>query len=680
MKIKITLIAFFASVLVLTSCMKNEVSPGIEAVRSAYAAYLNAVAQAQLINANANAELVRAQAAVQNANAELTLANAAGIDAATAQALENLAQAIEMNKVALAAAQRTEQALLDAYNAGVAAANNTLVANYYANYVAALTAVNTLNDQILDKHEQIRLLQLDLINGTDAGLTAANNALAAAQAELAALEAELVEAQAILGDPAAITAKLAELVNDSVQLEVLIATLAIDMQNEAPNFAAEATAEAAKLALYNTAKAATVTAKANLANAEANFLADTVGTYPVPDFWQAALDSVANTNARLTAGAADTLASYAALKAATDLIALGVSDIDALIQGATDSTALYTDSIQMAVADTLAKLAAHTAAVAAEAAAKADTAALNDAIQTYVDSNMVIKARWVANTPSAQATLDSTKFAAWSLDSLISTAELTIAENTTVPNAIVATANALTAFNTSIAYYNANVPGWTAMNAALAVNIAGYTAQKVGRLAAIAAAQDALPDLQSDYLYHQTFMADLLAAVDLAEAYKEAVRLDYETWKAEYYDAYVANLQAIVDAKVAAEATAKATWQTASAALTAAKAQWTIYNNAQIQAIADLATVKIFQGLYGVVDGINTNFVLAFENAIAAKEATIPALQAAVVAAQAVYQTGLVNYDKFNEDLADLAAKLAAAQAQVDFWKALLDEALANAS
>ena len=37
MKIKITLIAFFATALMFTSCVKNEVSPGIEDVRSAYA-------------------------------------------------------------------------------------------------------------------------------------------------------------------------------------------------------------------------------------------------------------------------------------------------------------------------------------------------------------------------------------------------------------------------------------------------------------------------------------------------------------------------------------------------------------------------------------------------------------------------------------------------------------------
>ena len=679
MKIKITLIAFFASVLFLTSCMKNEVSPGIEEVRSAYAAFLNAKAQAELIKANADAELTRAQAAVQLANAELTQAQAADQEALTAQKLEALAQAIEMNKVALAAAQLAQQKLDDAYAALLIANKNTLVGNYFTNYTNALTAVNVLQDAIYDKQKAILDLNLDLVNGTDKALTAANAAYAAKMAEIAALEAELAVAQGILGDPAAITAKLAELVNDSVQLEVLIATLAIDKKNEEPNFADEATAEGTAAGKYATALGKKLDADTALMNAEADFLKDTVGTFPVPEFWQKALDSVANTGTRLTNGATDTLNSAAALKAATDLIALGVSDIDAMITGATDSSALYVDSVAQATADTLAKLATKVAADAAVVAAKADTAAWNALVKTYQDSNMTIKGRWIAALPAGPLPdLDSAKFAAWSLDSLLKTAELTIAEATTVPNAILAASNAATAFTNSLTAYDNDTTAYNPVIRALAVNAAAYAGQKTARLAAIATATAQLPDLTSDYLYHQTFMADLLQAVVDAKAYKEAVRPDYNTWKAEFYAAYVADLEADLAAKVADLAAKKTVWDDAIAALKTAKAAWTLLDDAQTKAAADLVIVKAFQGLYATVDGINTNFVAAFEAAITTAKGMLPGLQATIDLAEAAYQTGLVNNDKFNEDLADLAAKLVAAQDQVTFWKALLDEALAN--
>ncbi len=677
MKIKITLIAFFASVLFLTSCMKNEVSPGIEEVRSAYAAFLNAKAQAEIIKANADAELTRAQAAVQNAIAAMNLATAAGTDAATALALETLAQTIETNKIALAAAQRADDALQDAYLLAVQTAKETAIALYFGKYTAAMAVVTATQQAIYDKQRQIVMLNLDLVNGTDSALTAAKATLAADQAALAVLQDELVAAKALLGDADATVAKIADLYNDSTLLRHELANLAIEKQALEADTAVENAAYIAAAAAYTTASTAYTTALTALANAETTFLSDTIGTHPVPDFWKAALDSVTNTNTRLTAGATDTATSATLYYNALDTIALGTTDIDALIALHTDTAGMYTDSINLYNADTVAKLAAYVASVAAW---EADSTSYNTKaaqLQVLTDSLAAQRLRFSAGDVALAATIGIN-----SADSTILYWEKGTLATVTIPAAVVDTAAAFLAYNTSVTTQNAKVDtavtGFAALLTARNSTITGLNTAKTTRIARVAVLTAALPDLTSDYLYHQTFMADLLNAVTLAEAYKEAVRPDYETWKAAYYDDFVAGLQATVDAKLAAK-TAAATAKTAAAdALALAFEPMRLLDSVVTLRNAELATLITVKGLYTALGVVNDNFLTVFEAAIVTAQGTVTASEIAVGVAEWTYANGLVNYDKFMADLAELEAELVAQQAQVDLWKALLDEALAN--
>lgn len=689
MKIKITLIAFFAAAMLLTSCMKNEVSPGIESVRTAYAAFLNAKAQAEVIRANADAALTLAQAEVEKADAAYRIAQAKGVDAETAQALEALKQAIEMNKVALAAAKRAEQALLDAYNAAVQLAKNNLVTDYFTKYKAALTEVNTVQDLIYDKQKAILDLKLDLLNGTDLGLTNAKAALAAKQARLATLQAELAAAKAILGNVAAANAKVAQLQQDSSTLENTLKTLVAEMTTQSrlidsTAYKGKVTSEATKKAAYDLAVIA-----AQRDTAAARFLRDSIMNNNLPSFWKKALDSVANTQARLAANAADTTASGIAYRNALAVIALGTSDLDAMIASKIDSITKYRDTLLAYIADTVAKNTTRLARIADTVQVRTDTATWNAQIKVYHDSADAQRARGA--DPSVAVA-----------DSAFAKAQVDYAVAVRIPTTRAAWLSANTAFNTSKNTWTTKA-GVKTTFAATPIGLEGKwlagtmgafreeirarltTTQGLltGRQAAIATATANLPDLRSDYLYHLTFNVPLQQAVTLALAYKESVRTAYETWRDAYYtDTYLVGLDADVASKLAAWNTAKEATATAKTALEAqaANIEWKRLNALKTTATTDLGTVKALIPLWKAVVTGQGDFLAAFETAVTNAATAVTNAEAAVDAATTAYETGRVNYDKYTADMVELNARLTAAQAQVVFWKALLDEAIAAAN
>ncbi|PKP30841.1 MAG: hypothetical protein CVU00_13285 [Bacteroidetes bacterium HGW-Bacteroidetes-17] len=687
MKIKITLIAFFASALILSSCMKNEVSPGIESVRTAYAALLNAKAQAEIIIANADAAYTNALAQYQLALAALKEAEAESETAKADSLRADLAFKMDKWAIELDSLQIVYQTQMDTYAAAVVTAKNTLVTNYFNSYVTALTTMRTAQTAVFTKQAAIVALAIDVANGTTNTMPGLLQDLEDAEAALATLEAELADAEALLGDPAAIKAKIAELHGDTTTLQAEILGLLIEQAVLYPDWQPAYKADTTAKGITSRALAVANAAKAAYSAAEATFLTDTVGTHPVPEFWKVALDSVTNTNARLTAGATDTLNSYTLLKNATDTIALGTTDITAALALANDSLAKYADTLAVKHADSVAKGLAEVASRAALAAIYADSTAKEAQLLVVTDSAAAQWIRWhdeQSPVYDPQAAVDSMKYLTSANDSTLLEAQLFIIHNTTIPAAVADTIaklaaelTATNAYNTwKTTIYDVIVPITTARKVVL-------TASLATRIARIAVLTAALPDLQSDYLYHQTFMADLLNAVTLAEAYKESVRPDYETWKAAFYDEYVAGLLAtyqskdsIYQAKLAISNDTNGT----GLALKNAKAAWTALGVTIAAKTAEKATIVTVLAAYGNADAYNVNYVAAIKALIVTAKADIVTAELAIETAETSYVTKKIDYDKFMIELASLQAELTTAQANVAFWKALLDEAIAAAN
>jgi hypothetical protein len=654
MKIKITLIAFFASALILSSCMKNEVSPGIESVRTAYAALLNAKAQAEIIIANADAAYTNALAQYQLALAALKEAESETAKADSLRA--DLAFKMDKWAIELDSLQIVYQTQMDTYAAAVVTAKNTLVTNYFNSYVTALTTMRTAQTAVFTKQAAIVALAIDVANGTTNTMPGLLQDLEDAEAALATLEAELADAEALLGDPAAIKAKIAELHGDTTTLQAEILGLLIEQAVLYPDWQPAYKADTTAKGITSRALAVANAAKAAYSAAEATFLTDTVGTHPVPEFWKVALDSVTNTNARLTALANDSLAKYA-------------------------------DTLAVKHADSVAKGLAEVASRAALAAIYADSTAKEAQLLVVTDSAAAQWIRWhdeQSPVYDPQAAVDSMKYLTSANDSTLLEAQLFIIHNTTIPAAVADTIaklaaelTATNAYNTwKTTIYDVIVPITTARKVVL-------TASLATRIARIAVLTAALPDLQSDYLYHQTFMADLLNAVTLAEAYKESVRPDYETWKAAFYDEYVAGLLAtyqskdsIYQAKLAISNDTNGT----GLALKNAKAAWTALGVTIAAKTAEKATIVTVLAAYGNADAYNVNYVAAIKALIVTAKADIVTAELAIETAETSYVTKKIDYDKFMIELASLQAELTTAQANVAFWKALLDEAIAAAN
>lgn len=240
MKIKITLIAFLASAMMFTSCMKNESSPGIESVREAYASLLLAKAQAEVTLANAQATFINAEAAVQesiaamnNAIAAATAATSADAAAAAAQEIAGLQALLAQQLIDWAreneAADLLAQIAMDEYEAAILAAKNDLVIEYYSYYLDALGEMRDVQTAIFTAHSNFLALAVDLVDGTSYALMDLQDELEAAIEYLAVLQAEFDNMNTIVGDVDAIDARVAELKAGNVAIDAQILALEVDL-------------------------------------------------------------------------------------------------------------------------------------------------------------------------------------------------------------------------------------------------------------------------------------------------------------------------------------------------------------------------------------------------------------------------------------------------------------------
>ena len=682
MKIKITLIAFFASVLFLTSCMKNEVSPGINEVRSAYAALLTAKAQAEIILANS-------QAAIDQANAAMIQANAAYRLAETETTLAALEHAINMYAITLAAAQRVEDAAMDAYLASVQAAADSAAMRYYVAYTNALATQRAAQTAIFNKNALIVGLAIDVVNGTTLTYDSLVADLALKNASLDFWTAEYEAAKALLGDPAAIEAKILELNNDTTDLQAQVNALLIQKQELTPAWQDEqddyndaSSAYADDLADWNEAKYL-------LSKSDSVLAAD----YPAPQFWIDAVDSLDYADSVLTAKYGDTVLSYNAWDSVVTLIASGTTAEVAAYDLKNDSVTDYLADIAALQSDSSTTWANYVTDSLYATQAARDTV-VADSLQNVLVLNMASwYFAWNALPYGPVRTQDSTYYAQGYIDSTNYVDVLEPYANTiTVP----AANNAETA---SRNLWIAAKAAWDApacqtdLIAFLGVSTSHAATDLYGRrylanqaitnkAAAIVTAEAARPDLYSTYLYHQTFLAQYIENVALADAYKESLRPAYETYMEEFYASLMQTLQDDVDATYAAKELTKQAKADALALLTAAKAEWTEVG-AQIAALGlEKADVVALLAVYMQVSSYNGDLLDYFENATTGKLAlaqnAIDNTEANILAAEKAYAAKKITYDEYVIELASLEAELQAATAQVAFWKALLDEAIAN--
>ncbi|MBU1013541.1 MAG: hypothetical protein KKG99_11085 [Bacteroidetes bacterium] len=684
MKIKITLIAFFASALMLTSCMKNEVSPGIESVRTAYAALLNAKAQAEIILANANATLLNSQAAYQNALAALKLAEAQGELAAAEVIRAELAADMKIWALELQVATQNYNATMAAYALAVKAAKNALVTEYFGKYIAALDTMRAIQDEIFAKQGQILALAIDVAAGTTNTMPGLVATLAAKNAQLVTLQADLAAAKALLGTPDALVTGQTGLMNDTTTIQAAIYQLLIDQQVLHPDWQAAYRADTTAKGVTSRALAVSNAAKAAYSAADASFAAD----FPIPTFWQDEIDAVNDAKATLLATYADTLASYTAWNNAKILIASGTTVETAAWQAKVDSVTAYVASIAALVTDSSNKYDAWVLDTAQLNAAIADTLAADAAHAANVLSMASHWFAWHALPYGPARTGDSIAYWEGYADSVyyVSAGEFLL--NLAVVQAKADTAVTGPLWRASESIFNAQHPVKVAF-LGLPANTTDATlygrrylaAQAItAKTAAIAAAQLALPDLYSEYLHWLSFIEEDLAAYNAALAHKELVRPDYEEYMDQFYYGYVADLLAAYNAKYQIYLDKKVLSDATGTALTTAKKPWTDLGTAIAAKQAEKAVKVALLGVYANAIAYNTDVVAGINALITAKKAEIVAAQGNIDAAVIAYAAGKINYDKFQQDLTSLNVELTAANAQVAFWKALLDEAIAAAN
>jgi len=689
MKIKITLIAFFASVLVLTSCMKNEVSPGIEQVRSAYAALLNAQATATITAANAEAAYKNALAAVQTSLAAINAAEAAKktaeADSLRAKLTSDIAKwAVELDSLKLLYTKQMSD-----YQAALVAAKNVLAIDYFTKYSNAMDSVRAINNQIFTQQNTILGLSIDIAKGQTLTLDSLNTALASQQAALVTYQANYTAAQAILGNVAAANAKVASLQQDSSTLENTLKTLLADMTTQirlidSSSYKSKVTLEATALTNYNNA----ITA-ARRDTAAIRFLRDTIANANVPSWWKKALDSVANTQARLAANNTDTTASGTAYRSAMTTIALGTSDIDLAITKAIDSVSKYRDTLLAFIADTVTKNTARLARIADTVQVRTDTATWNAQIKVLHDTLVARRAGGWGDLIIPAA------------DSSYKQAQVDYAVAVRITDTRAAWTASVSALNTSRATWLAQAGAYTVGSTAyndvwagtmgvfrenIKVRKTALSASLTARAAAIAAATAALPDLRSNYLYHLTFNVPLQAAVTAALAYKETKRADYETWRDTYYtNTYLVFLDADVQAKLVlysgTDGTGGAKGATAAAKsaleLQAANIELVRLTALKTTATTSLATVKALIPLWKDVTAGQVVFLAQFKSLVDGQVTTIANTQTNITLAKKAYTDKKVLYDQYTIILTSLQAELVVAQAQAAFWLKLLNAAIA---
>lgn len=707
MKLKMTIIAFFASVLVLTSCMKNEVSPGIEQIRTAYANLLNAKAQAETTIANAEANYRNAVAEYQQALAAVQNANAAYTDAETAQLLEDLAEDMALNALLIEEAQAQQLVDLEELRIELQELGDAEVLAYYAKYKTALHDYQQTQNNILAKMEQIAQLELDLLQDTTRALDKANADLAAAQAELAALQEELVLAQASLGDTEAMAARVLELKNDSIALNALI--LDKKAQLEEMKHDADAEMEALTAEGFTTTKpvqsACPTTWADSLAGALADFsdfsghwpIEDSGAAYPwpAPEFWLLALANVDTAQSELDNAYADTATSYNLWNDAVELIATGTDDLDAEIADSIQAIIDYTDTIAGYFADSVTAYAAYQFDSAAIADLRQDTADWNAEILVLADSAADQRARAIAAADDAPGNADSTLLAQTVADSTLLEAQVTVAELTTIPALVQDSTDAWDLWDdagTILGSKRTTFEGLIASaEGALGTTADMTSATLYGELylleEEIAEAEANLDDYYSNYLYNQTFLTEFEEALAAALQAKEDLREDFETYMDEFYDKYIAGLQSKADSEADdciqagidfAELLAE--WKILDDAYDLARKPYNDLDDEIENLETDLGILNTIIAAYNAANDYNIGIVEALETLIANAEDAVENALEAVEAIEKAYAEGEVDIDQFNAELDELNDLLAANLEQVNFWKALLDEAIANAS
>lgn len=700
MKIKMTIIAFFASVLILSSCMKNEVSPGIESVRTAYAGFLNAKGQAALIKANAEATLTAAKAQVELADAAYRLAQAAGVDAETADALASLQNDIAKWAIALDALQRAEDAEMNTYLKGVRDAKDSLAQRYFDKYVVALGVMRHARTAVFNKQAAILGLELDIVNGTTLTYDSLIGALAADEATLAALMAEYDIAVAMLGNVAAYVARQAELVADSNQFEAEIKNLETQ-EGEIAYLAGDLyIAKLAADAAYDKPVKASVD-DSICDNFAEDFLLDTATYDSIPEFWGDALRALFVADSTLEEGRQDTLASYNLMTTTQATIDSSWTTQEAVWQAKVDSVGVMNlayDALESDSASSWLTYATDSLQLEQGQTDTTDARTAHDALVVSMSGWFVIWHTFSETANQALATADSILYAQGVTDSTNYVDVLEpLARTITLPALVADTAatHALWLVD-SIAFANETITAFVGAVAnttdatlygRIHIADAAITTQK----ARVAAALLVIDDYNSDYLYWQTFMPELLAAVKAAEDNKEDLREAYEQWRDEYF---VAEQKKVCDAYDEAVQKAKDDYDDdvldQADNLIAKKAAQKAYDDATVIPLHDLDSVKslredqldytktlitVYNGAVGFNETYLTN---AFAALITTAEGDIESTEEEIVKAIKAYADGKIDYDEFIFDLANLNDELDAATAQVVFWKALLDEALAN--
>ena len=686
MKINITLIAFFASALMLTSCMKNEVSPGIESVRTAYAALLNAQATATITLANADAAYKNAQAAVQTALAALDNAEAQNRLADAEVIRAQLAADIKTWALQLQQATLTYNIAMDAYNKAVRDAKNALVTEYFTKYSNAMDTVRTVQNQIFAQQNTILGLSIDVVKGQTLTLDSLNTALANQKAALVTYQANYDAAKALLGNVPAANAKVAQLQQDSSTLENTLKTLLADMTTQSRlidsvSYKSKVTLEATAKSNYDAAFTAAIRD-----TAAARFLRDTILNANLPSWWKKALDSVTNTEARLAANNADTTSHGTLYRNALALIALGTSDLDAKIASKTDSMTKYRDTLLAYIADTVTKNTARIARIADTVQVRTDTAAWWVLVGVAHDSADAQRARsvsdalaiadsafYMAQINYAVAVRIVTTRTAWST----SVTALTNSRNTWLSQAGTRIVDPLTPVGLSDSW--AGTMG--VFREGIRTRLTATTGLLTTRTLDIAAAVLALPDLRSNYLYHLTFNVPLQQAVVLAKAYKESKRADYETWRDTYYtNTYLVGLDAAVTSKLGLWNTAKQNTIDAKALLELQPANIELVRLNALKKTGDasLATVKALIPLWKAVVIGQGDYLQPFLNLVTtATNTTIPGTELNIKLAKQAYLDKKVLYDQYTIILTSLQTELTSANANAAFWKKLLDAAIA---
>ena len=228
--------------LLFTSCIKNEESDGVKALRMAQASYIQAMADHESALISADSIYQSALAAIQQATADKAVATTElEIEIMEAVQQSKLDQAVADAEADLAASQISlEQALrdLEAEIAETETTNPTLD-EYVIKYKEAIIEVESLRSQIVDKEADINAAEIAITySGASDYLV---NALAEAQEDLEKEEDWKEKYEAANEDPSSIYSDLnaAEVAYDALLADQTDLQSEIDAAADASNAAAD---------------------------------------------------------------------------------------------------------------------------------------------------------------------------------------------------------------------------------------------------------------------------------------------------------------------------------------------------------------------------------------------------------------------------------------------------------